>query len=285
MNKTVRDVVIEFKGEACDVCFIEAIGIAPDIMPPRYIGQIVGGGLGFDEEYYRLVCTKSQFNTYVGSLSHHVGKELFQQYLAADKTLLEKETKVDYTSEEFWEDELYSPYLCVIIDNKTGFKIWKRSLPAIDSEFYRFYGGSEFYDGSESYAISRHAFIPRPQPKPVFTQEMYERNELPPIGSEYLDEDGQLCKALLHYSSFVVGEMLEHISIQQYPVLSTSRNDRVEMITPPIELIDGECYQFDCEVGTRNGVYSFSDNRFIGLMLKVQTNVCTNIKPLTVDKS
>ena len=30
-------------------------------------------------------------------------------------------------------------------------------------------------------------FIPRPQPKPVYTQEMCDNGELPPIGSEFID--------------------------------------------------------------------------------------------------
>jgi len=85
----------------------------------------------------------------------------------------------------------------------------------------------------------------RPQPKPskatfinctsdcdksVFTQAMADKNELPPIDSEYLDEDNQLCKALFHFSSFVIGQMLDNPPIQQYPVFSTARNDRVSVI-------------------------------------------------------
>jgi len=169
--KTVRDAVIVFKAEWPDFDGLlegsstAAIGCSTITNEVQMVGSECNVGL------YFITCNESEFNTYVDLLSRHAGKELFQQYLAADKTLLEKEAKVDYTSEEFWKDELYSPYLCVIIDNKTGLKIWKRSLPTIDSGFYWFYGDSELYDGSESYAISRYAFIPRPQPKPVFTKE------------------------------------------------------------------------------------------------------------------
>ena len=66
--------------------------------------------------------------------------------------------------------------------------------------------------------------------QPVFTQAMADNGELPPIGSQYLDEDNQLCKALLHYGNFVVGDMSEHIQLRQYPTLSTARNDKVSVI-------------------------------------------------------
>ena len=62
--------------------------------------------------------------------------------------------------------------------------------------------------------------------KPVYTKEMHDNGELPPVGSEYLDEDSQLCVALCHVSTFVIGKMVEHVPISQYPVTSTSRGDR-----------------------------------------------------------
>lgn len=86
--------------------------------------------------------------------------------------------------------------------------------------------------------------IPKPL-QPAFTEAMRDNNELPPIGSEYLDEDNQLCKALFHFSSFVIGQMLDNPPIQQYPVFSTARNDRTNIVTPPIELINGKAYQFN----------------------------------------
>jgi len=80
--------------------------------------------------------------------------------------------------------------------------------------------------------------------QPVFTQAMADNGELPPIGSQYLDEDNQLCKALLHYGNFVVGDMSEHIQLRQYPTLSTARNDKVSVIdtrTNKEKAIDEAC--------------------------------------------
>ncbi len=122
--------------------------------------------------------------------------------------------------------------------------------------------------------------------KPEYTQAMRDKKELPPIGSEYLDEDGQLCKALLHYSCFVLGEMTEHIQIQQYPVFSTARNDRIKPLAPLIELIDGKAYQFniDCTNTIKTvGIYDKSSGLFIMQDHKTHKSYCTNIQPLTVE--
>lgn len=119
---------------------------------------------------------------------------------------------------------------------------------------------------------------------PKFTETMSEDKKLPPIGSEYLDEDGQLCKALLHHGSFVLGEMLEHAPMQQYPVFSTSRNDRVSRVTPPIELIDGERYEFEhSSIGVALGFYLKDKELFdcAGTYYSIESG-CTNIQLLEV---
>ncbi len=68
------------------------------------------------------------------------------------------------------------------------------------------------------------------QHKPVYTQAMANAGELPPVGSKYLDEDNQICVALCHTSTFVIGQLVEHLPVTQYPVISTSRNDRCKPI-------------------------------------------------------
>lgn len=73
--------------------------------------------------------------------------------------------------------------------------------------------------------------------KPVFTQAMADRGELPPVGCEYLDEDGQLC-ICIGYSvgkGFVVGQMTEHPSSNGYPPISKSEKSCVKPIKSPRE--------------------------------------------------
>jgi len=172
-------------------------------------------------------CTKLQFNQLVEDMSHHEGGSLFDLYTKSDKTPLTKENKVDYTSEEFWKDApegsemvqagctvFYTTYIKDLLPEK--YTVW-----ITNKNIWRTVSGRP---------NECRPLIPRPKPQPVFTQAMADAGELPPIDSEYIDEDGQLCRALFHYASFVVGEMLEHLPIQQYPVFSTSRNDRILVI-------------------------------------------------------
>lgn len=70
----------------------------------------------------------------------------------------------------------------------------------------------------------------------------------------------------------------------KYALCRKSKNKIGTIKEQSIELIDGECYQFDCESGRVNGVYSFSCNRFVCLQGGFQANICTNIKSLTLAK-
>lgn len=51
--------------------------------------------------------------------------------------------------------------------------------------------------------------------KPIFTQAMANNDELPPIGSLYLDDSSQVCKCIGYEfeKELVVGEMVEHVPI------------------------------------------------------------------------
>lgn len=51
--------------------------------------------------------------------------------------------------------------------------------------------------------------------KPIFTQAMANNDELPPIGSLYLDNSSQVCKCIgyVFEKELVVGEMVEHVPI------------------------------------------------------------------------
>jgi len=76
-----------------------------------------------------------------------------------------------------------------------------------------------------------------PESKPVFTQAMADAGELPPVGSDYLDEDGQLCLCIGYSSEkgFVVGQMVEHPSSNGYPPISTSEKTCVRPIKSDCE--------------------------------------------------
>ena len=129
--------------------------------------------------------------------------------------------------------------------------------------------------------MSKAEWIPKAEAKPIYTSAMANHNILPAIGMEYLDEDGQVCVAIGHYSSFVAGVQTEHI-IQQYPLISVSRNNECKPLPVPIELIDGEAYSFThCDEFDIKGVYSLLSNNFSVPNGTCGIDYCTNIKHLT----
>ncbi|MCP4326327.1 MAG: hypothetical protein GY787_31720 [Alteromonadales bacterium] len=61
--------------------------------------------------------------------------------------------------------------------------------------------------------------------------------------------------------------------------------EHVKPLTPPVDLTDGECYQFDGYTGgTCKGVYDKSKGCFWVKGKSVQANYRANIQPLTVEK-
>jgi len=162
---------------------------------------------------------------------------------------------------------------------------WSEAFLSIsDSGKVKVFRGSVWYATGNQHSVhslTKLGLKAKPL-QPVFTKLMHQCDELPPIGSEYLDEDNQLCKALFHYNNFVIGDMSEHIQLKQYPTLSTARNDKTNIVTPPIELIDGKAYQFDLHLGVCIGLYCESENTFITRTDVIKFSRCTNIKLLEV---
>jgi len=114
---------------------------------------------------------------------------------------------------------------------------------------------------------------------------MARHNIAPLVGMEYLDEDSQLCKCLVNYDGFVIGEMLEHIRCHDYPVISQSKLELIKSITQPIELIDGNAYQFDYgeHKETYLGFYESNVNKDFNVGgTMYNSKLATNIKLLKV---
>ncbi|MCP4060703.1 MAG: hypothetical protein GY738_26165 [Pseudoalteromonas sp.] len=72
-------------------------------------------------------------------------------------------------------------------------------------------------------------------------------------------------------------EWFKHIRLQQAPVGTITE--------APVELIDGECYQFTALSSiVRKGFFSKPGNTFVTVVGEVSKAACANIKPLTVEK-
>ena len=148
-------------------------------------------------------CTKLQFNQLVEDMSHHAGIELFNEYVKADKKLLEKESKVDYTSEEFWKD---APEGATHVDVCGCFF----KIATVGCNDMMILKGAWVHVAVVQNEVDKLTPRPKPQPKesnmkPVFTQEMSDNGELPPIGSECLvigekeiDDEYHECEIIAH---------------------------------------------------------------------------------------
>lgn len=240
----------------------------------------------------RFICTIEEFNNLVEEMTlgldvNSVTHVDHYNYVNADKTLLEKETKPDYTSLEFWKDAPEgATHHC---GAHNGFSdVWIKDLKE-DSYSFRvvgsLYASDEWRHTNTILRDELKYLTPRPQPKsvrPVYTQEMHDNGVKPSVGMQCtIDFIGGniFIGAELTYLSKTLGcfkckegveRSFDVSCINFYP------------ITPPTPLIDGKAYQFDN--GDDKGLYGVYD-RLHGLFHNRDSYVvrdCTNIKPLTV---
>lgn len=128
-----------------------------------------------------------------------------------------------------------------------------------------------------------------PKPRPVYTQEMYDRGELPSVGMECLVYNKSMLNA--SYEKCIV------LFIGEFKAVYTSDSCiervgsidadelRFKPLTPPIELIEGKAYQFIYVNNNKkhHGIYNKERDRFLFIDGHVLVSYCTNIKTLTVE--
>tara|TARA_R110000823_G_scaffold78797_2_gene179583 strand:+ start:755 stop:1321 length:567 start_codon:yes stop_codon:yes gene_type:complete len=119
----------------------------------------------------------------------------------------------------------------------------------------------------------------------TFTQEMKDSGVFPSVGMEFISiEFGKPVNSIIKVitDEFIIytfangksGECCIEICANLHKPLTT-----------PITLIDGKAYQFEYELNTIIGVYSESQQSFDNYGRKLYPWHCTNIQPLTVEKS
>ena len=298
--KTVIDAVNEFKGGwenteygEIDVRFIFECFNNKDVT--NSIGALVGDCENGSPENYREVCTRKQFSDLASQMETNFGK--CDPVLAAyyrhvtDKELLTKSTKeldVDFTSKEFFQGKEGSPYSCLLIEKKTGFKIWMRDLPTTDGIFHW------FNNNTDCYTISGYKLIvlPKPQPTQIYTQAMADNGELPSVG--------MMVETTVEFNGFDAGSVLKvyshDVESNDNCVLAGSGKYQsggvvafeyhikyLKPLTPPMTLIDGKAYQFDYRDIETCGVYSKDHNLLYSADSIIDISDCTNIQPLTVE--
>ena len=121
--------------------------------------------------------------------------------------------------------------------------------------------------------------------KPVYTQTMCDAGELPSVGMECVvfmsrkDKSGE--SGFIEFKN-EQGLLFRYKKNGLCDYYSLDDGSHFKPLTPPIELIDGEAYQFDYCSHTHNGVYVSNMKRLYHINGFISASVCTNIKLLTV---
>ena len=141
------------------------------------------------------------------------------------------------------------------------------------------FGNGDWYGGK------RYLAIPRPVAAPTYTQSMADASTFPSVGMEYLCEDGQLNRCLVIEQDKIIGLMIEHVPVSGVLPISQSSLCDIKPLTPPIELIDGECYEFLYMAEDKAiGIYSSTLMSFDNYGRKFKSAGCTYIQLLEVTK-
>jgi hypothetical protein len=115
---------------------------------------------------------------------------------------------------------------------------------------------------------------------PVFTQEMSDKGELPPIGSYFFSE-GKKVKAIS--TTKEEGGVVTFLTEQGGIECCWCNKSWVEPIPAPIELVDGGAYMFDYQSVQTIGLYCTINNMFYTTNSRMFITNCTNIRLMTVE--
>ena len=291
MNKTIIDAVNEFKGEwkhkDTDMR-TDAIYFRNKVRGSYYY---YGDDMPFHHEF---VCNKKQFNDLVSQMKTNFGKShCYDVYKDAYKSICFKKPKSTKELEVMDIDWSKAPEGATHY-NPSSFVELCKYYKLSGNEYVYYYNGRWESSGASRKALDE-CLIERPQPTLTYTQAMADNKVLPPIGSkvrfvgndDYLVEfsivDGDEIECICHTTDFDGESIGVYRHKDGYSVSILTQ--LVKPITPPIELIHGEAYNFiDSEDNNTNGIYSEDEHSFQSLSVEWLADHCTNIQPLTVEE-
>jgi hypothetical protein len=138
-----------------------------------------------------------------------------------------------------------------------------------DGIFYKGFSAQEFLDKCNA----------TPDLEPVFTQEMSDNGELPPIDSYFMHKGKKVQTiSTTKEISGVVTYLTEDGEID----CCWNNAQCVQPLTEP--LIEGNAYMFDYKCASYIGIYASAPHRFIKVGGFTLSSYCTNIRPMTVEK-
>jgi hypothetical protein len=133
--------------------------------------------------------------------------------------------------------------------------------------------------------------------KPVYTQEMHDKGELPAVGMSFLLKNKNADKSWARpgFYSAKMKAIGDELFIVENGATCNDKKESVgsildylfSPIPAPIELIDGNAYMFDYHKNRKPviGVYSKSNETFLTVSDDHFAFNCTNIRPMTVTES
>jgi hypothetical protein len=265
--KTVIDAVNELKGDLNNSWKYKS-GIDNFIFVKSDTGMIVAYPemeRGFPDQF-KYICTNKEFLATVAECETNFGKcnpINVSHYKLADKVLLEVELDMD-----IWSKAPEGATHCWAKMN-SFYKFSKH-----DTDFV--WHNCEWQQCADI-GCFKGELTEKPQPAPTFTQEMADNGVQVEAGMKFATEAGEYIAEYTNKKSVCFTD--------ENGFLVTITRGYAKPLTPPITLIDGECYQFDYHKGTFKGYFKLSTGRLYHSTGYYHESVCTNIQPLTVGKA
>ena len=183
------------------------------------------------------------------------------------KTIMESVDKLEIGKEYLFSDGGSSWEKGVLVDKDN-----KR-------DYYRFQSNT----GSKSEWFK---FIKGVETKPVYTQDMAYKGELPIVGMECTLLTSAIDKSTNGYIEYQneIGFLFRYSENNLCDFYENSEDIHFKPLTQVIELEHGKAYQFvTIEDNTIHGIYSEDEHSFTGTSVEWSVDSCTCIEPLTVD--
>jgi hypothetical protein len=147
------------------------------------------------------------------------------------------------------------------------------------------FNGYQYCHEQEAYpCMEAFTFISRPQPTPIYTQEMADNGVLPSVGVmvDLIIFENLTSLGHIEFKN-EVGFLFRYKENNLCDFIEFSSDVAFKPLTPPITLIDGDCYSYNY-FGPKKGFYNKAINRLVSLQGSSDPLGVTNIQPLTVEK-
>tara|TARA_R110000744_G_scaffold52964_4_gene113290 strand:- start:4946 stop:5776 length:831 start_codon:yes stop_codon:yes gene_type:complete len=232
------------------------------------------------EEQYQYICTVEEFNN---CKPEKPVRDVVMEHKVIDS---HKELDMDID----WSTTKYNFSLVHNLKNIVKFLEFKPRLTG-DNECYKTSVSSTLF------RVGPWSIEERPQPilpTLTYTQAMYDNGVLPSVGHSFrVGNEVESDSRIINFKGLEV-EVIGLSKLDDDTVITFSHptmgigcgvyfESWVKPLTPPITLIDGECYQFDYHKGTFQGYFKLSTGRLYHSTGYYHESVCTNIQPLILE--